>query len=66
MKQFDWEYHKKTRDAKYHDFLKEVHDTAMTEDAFVKEWKKLKGTDHTPSKGRKEYRALKEKFGFFT
>ena len=65
MKKFDWEYHRKTRSKKYSDFLFAFHNIAIGEESFVEKYKKLKGSQHSPSKGRREYKRLKSKFGFF-
>jgi len=73
MKQFDWKYCKKNNNPKVYEFLWEWHEIAVSEEKFIQMWSNLRkysrvghrNERYAPSKGRKQYRRLKEKFGFF-
>ena len=73
MKKFNWDTCKKRGNDIVFNFLKEVYDIPITEEKFTEEWVKLRKLANKPhlckrysnSRGRREYRNLKNKFGFF-
>lgn len=68
---FDWEKAKEIHTKETVEFLKEVHDTPISEDEFVERYIKLphnhyKATRHRNRKfAAKQYNRLKIRFGFF-
>lgn len=70
---FDWDIAQELHSEVTYQFLRDVHNTAMTEEDFAKRYAALprEGKLHASrsrnmSHARSQYRRLKEKFGFFT
>jgi hypothetical protein len=77
MKTFDWDILKdSTNNRKYQWFVENFDNKNMTEERYVNEMKLLKGfsncktnkrrnSDYCPSNLKRDYRRLKNDFGFF-
>lgn len=70
---FDWEEAKGHHSPAMHEFLLANYQKLLTEDEFVKLWVAVPRVNKTggsvvrnPSKGRQQYKRLKERFGFFS
>ena len=76
MKKFDWKQAEKIHSLEHIEFLRKFHDKPITEGDFIIGIQRLKKystsrrnkTKHkiySPSNLKKDYRTLKERFGFF-
>lgn len=75
MKEFDWEHSKKVHSPERHAFLLANFDKNVTEEEYVaavSSWPRTKkrvgvapGKQRQPSQAKRDYRVLKERFGFF-
>lgn len=71
-KTFDWDICKTMRSEHAFNWLKKHHTEAISEESFVAAFKEIpytpngkKKNGRKPAKLKREYRNLKEKFGFF-
>ena len=76
MKKFDWLKFRKITNPYKWQWLFDVHNTPLTEDEFIQGMKalkifsnsktgRLKQKAYSPSRLKKDYKRLKNKFGFF-
>lgn len=65
MKQWDWEKAKECNRPEKLEYLKANHNKPITLDEYMAEMKRQKPTKNQPSHIEKEYKRLKNSFGFF-
>ena len=66
IKKWDWAKCKEINSPEHVFLLKQAFEENWDEDTFVREFCGLPGGGHKPSKGRREYRYIKNNFGVFT
>jgi hypothetical protein len=67
MKVFDCEIAKGMHSEGAYNFLKATHDKPMTEEEFILGYRAVTSSKkHNPASLRRQYRNLKQQFGFFT